>query len=70
VGAVVLGWRTPDHQEHSVDMTASGPGVWEGGLGPFAAGGDIAWWVVATDGGGSRARSRERVLRVLDCVPS
>ena len=70
VASVALGWRTPDHQEHTLAMTSAGAGVWEGELGPFPASGDIAWWVAATDAGGNRARNVDRVLRVLDCVPS
>jgi hypothetical protein len=70
VGSVVLGWRTPSHPEHTVVMTSTGAGVWKGGLGPVLASGEIVWWVMATDAGGSRARTIGRVLHVLDCVPS
>ena len=69
-GSVVLGWRTPDHQEHAAAMAGTGAGAWQGRLGPFPASGDIVWWVVAIDAGGNRARSNDRVLPVLDCVPS
>jgi hypothetical protein len=68
-GSVGLGWRRPDQQEHTVVMTSTGPGVWQGGLGPFPASGNIEWWVVATDAGGNRTRGIDRVLPVLDCVP-
>jgi hypothetical protein len=70
VASVVLGWRTPDRQEHTTVMSSSGGGVWQGRLGPFSASGSIGWWIVATDAGGNRARNTERVLPVLDCVPS
>jgi hypothetical protein len=70
VGSVVLGWRASDRQEHTVAMTGAGAGVWQGRLGPFPTSGGIAWWIEATDVGGNRARSVERVLPVLDCVRS
>jgi hypothetical protein len=69
-GSVVLGWSGSDRQEHTVVMTPAGAGVWHGRLGPFATSGNIAWWVLATDSGGNQARGIDRVLPVLDCVPS
>jgi hypothetical protein len=69
-GSAVIGWRARDLQEHTVAMSSIGAGVWQGRLGPFTASDDVAWWVAATDAGGNPARSDERVLPVLDCVPS
>ena len=68
VASVVLGWRTPDDQEHTTAMVSAGGSVWQAELGPFHASGDVAWWIVATDTGGNDTRTSDHALSVVLCV--
>jgi hypothetical protein len=63
---VVLSWRQAVGPLTDVSMGALGGGRYGGSIGPVPTpgGGDVTWWVTATDARGNRTRSADRLLPV------
>jgi hypothetical protein len=68
VERVVLSWRTVDEQVHTTAMASAGGAVWQTGLGPIHAPGNVVWWITATDSSGNETRTSDHTLPVVLCT--
>lgn len=66
ISSVVLFYRAPQEALASADMGGTNPR--SASIGPFASGGQLVYWVEATDAAGNTTRTNEQTLDVVHCV--
>ena len=66
ISSVVLFYRAPEEALMSADMGDTN--VYSATIGPFTSGGQLVYWVEATDLAGNTARTNEQTLDVVQCV--